>query len=147
LQNTTKSINRKEVLIVMGELNAKVGSSHVGLELIMGKHSLGAMNNNGELFVDFCVSNNLFTGGTIFAHKNCRKASWVSSDHRTQNQIDHLAISRKWRRSLLDVRNKLGADIGSDHHLMMAKVQIKIPAAKKKFESPRKRFDVQKLQN
>jgi hypothetical protein len=30
---------------------------------------------------------------------------------------------------------------------MIAKVQIKIPAAKNKFESPRKRFDVQKLQN
>jgi hypothetical protein len=33
-----------------------------------------------------------------------------------------------------------GADIGSDHHIMMAKVQIKIPAARKKFESPIKRF-------
>jgi hypothetical protein len=94
-----------------------------------------------------CASNDLVIGGTIFAHKNCHKVSWVSSDHRTQNQIDHLAFSRKWRRSLLDVRNKRGADIGSDHHLMMAEVQIKITAAKKKFESPRKRFDVKKVQN
>jgi hypothetical protein len=36
---------------------------------------------------------------------------------------------------------------GDINHLMMAKVQIKIAAAKKKFETPRKRFDVQKLQN
>jgi hypothetical protein len=37
------------MLIVMGDLNAKVGSSNVGLEHIMVKHGLGAMNNNGEL--------------------------------------------------------------------------------------------------
>jgi exonuclease III len=49
LQNTIKSVNKKKVLIVMGDLNAKVGSSNVGLEHIMGKHGLGAMNN-GEFF-------------------------------------------------------------------------------------------------
>jgi hypothetical protein len=85
LQNTIKSVSKKDLLIVTGDLNAKVGLSNVGLEHIMGKHSQGEINNNGELFVDFCASNDLVIGGTIFAHKNCHKVSRVSLDYRTQN--------------------------------------------------------------
>jgi hypothetical protein len=44
------------------------------------------------------------------------------------------------------VRNKRGADIGSDHHLMVADFRLKILATRKKFETRRKKYDVQKLQ-
>lgn len=47
----------------------------------------------------------------------------------------------------MDVRNRRGTDIGSDHHLMIARIRIKISAAKAKGETQEKRFDVQKLQN
>ena len=33
-------------------------------------------------------------------------------------QIDHIMINSKWRRSLLDVRDRRGAEVGSDHHLL-----------------------------
>jgi endonuclease/exonuclease/phosphatase family metal-dependent hydrolase len=35
-----------------------------------------------------------------------------------QNQTDHIYISQRWKRLLLDVRNKRGTEIGSDHHLI-----------------------------
>jgi hypothetical protein len=35
------------------------------------------------------------------------------------------------------VRNKRGADIGSDHHLMVADFRLKILATRKKFETRR----------
>ena len=79
--------------------------------------------------MDFCASHDLVTGGTIFPHKDCHKVTWVSPDHKTENQIDHVAVGRQWRRSLLNVRNKRGADIGSDHHLV-AKFRMKIQAYK-----------------
>jgi hypothetical protein len=37
-------ISRKDVILVMGDLNAKVGSNNEGLEHIMGKHGLGYIN-------------------------------------------------------------------------------------------------------
>ena len=97
--------------------------------------------------VNSCADNELIIGGTIFPHKNCHKVSWVSPDFRTENQIDHFLISRKWRRSLLDVRNRRGADIGSDHHLMIARIRIKIAAIKKHFETRKMKYDVGKLKN
>ena len=35
-------------------------------------------------------------------------------------------INSKWRRSLLDVRVRRGADVGSDHHLLQATVKLKL---------------------
>ena len=46
--------------------------------------------------------------------------TWESSNHRDRNQIDHIAINGRYRRSLLDTRAMKGADVGSDHHLVMA---------------------------
>ena len=65
-------------------------------------HGLGTMNKNGELFADFCTFNDLVIGGSVFPHKMMHKATLVSPDGKTENQIDRITISRKWRRSLLE---------------------------------------------
>ena len=49
------------------------------------------------------------------------KVTWVSPDSRTENKIDHICVSSKFRRSVLDVRVKRGADVASDHHLFMSR--------------------------
>jgi hypothetical protein len=97
--------------------------------------------------VDFCASHDLVIGGTIFLHRDCHKVTWVSPEHKTKNQIDHVAIRRKWRRSLQDVRNKRGADIGSDHHLIVAKFKMKIQAYNRRTGKLRKRYDIGKLKD
>lgn len=91
----------------------------------MGKYGLGEMNENGELFADFCPLNKLVIGGSIFPPKRAHKVTWVSPDNRTENQIDHTCVSSKFRRSILDVRAKSGADVASDHHLLMGRCQLK----------------------
>ena len=52
--------------------------------------------------------------------------TWVSPDNTTENQIDHICVSSKFRRSLLDVRAKRGADVPSDHHLLMGRCHLKL---------------------
>ena len=44
----------------------------------------------------------------------------------TSNQIDHIIINGKWRRSLQDVRVCRGADIYSDHYLVTARLKLKL---------------------
>jgi hypothetical protein len=124
-----------------------VGQDNEGLEHVMGRHGLGERNENGQLFVDFCASHDLVIGGTIFPHKDCHKVTWVSSDHKTENQIDHVAVGRQWRRSLLDVKNKRGVDIGSDHHLVVEKFKMKIQAYKHTARQLRKRYDTSNLKD
>ena len=57
-----------------------------------------------------------------------------------------MAFSKRWRSSLQDVRVKRGADAGSDHHLLLAKVRLRI-AKVKKGETYRVRFEVSKLRD
>ena len=111
-----------ELTILMGDMNAKIGCCNVGYEEVMGTHGLGEMNNNGERFADLCTEHELVIGGSVFPHKRVHKATWVSPNYRTENQIDHLCISRKFRRTLLDVRVMRGADASSDHHLLASKL-------------------------
>jgi hypothetical protein len=62
---------------------------------------------------------------------------------RVQNQTDHICKSKSWRKSLLDVRNKQGADVGSDHHMIMGILKIYISRGRK-ITSDRKKYDVRK---
>ena len=101
---------KKDLVIVMGDFNANVGKDNTGCERTMGRHGLGKMNANGEMFADFCSLFECVIGGSVFHHKETHKATWVSPNRITENQIDPICVSRKSRRSLLDVRVKRGAD-------------------------------------
>ena len=75
---------KKDIFILGGDLNAKLGQENEGLEHIMGRHGLGERNESRQLFVDFCAKHDLVIGGTIFPHKDCHKVTWVSPDHKTE---------------------------------------------------------------
>jgi endonuclease/exonuclease/phosphatase family metal-dependent hydrolase len=145
LQKTLTETPKKDMKVLMGDFNAKVGSDNDTIENVMGKHGLGEMNENGELLVEACGMNELRIGGTLFPHKECHKVTWVSPDSRTQNQIDHICVSAKWSNKLQDVRNKRGADIGSDHHLLMGVLCLNTSYVSKTRTHARKKFETAKL--
>ena len=125
LQAEKERVPAHDVLIIMGDLNAKVGSDNVGRERTMGNQGCGTMNENGEKLCDFCGLSNVMIGGTLFAHKDIHKLTWISPNARDQNQIDHIMINNTWRRSLWDVRVRRGVGVGSEHHLLQATVKLK----------------------
>lgn len=110
----------------MGDFNAKIGSNNLGFEVIMGQQGLGKMNENGERFANLCAISNLVIGRGFFHHRHIHKANWVSPDLMTENQIDHVCIGKKFRRSLQDVRVRRGADVASDQHLMVVHIKLKL---------------------
>ena len=104
----------------------RVGEENTGRERAMGTESFGCINNNGERLSDLCVENNLVIGGTLFKHRNIHKTTWRSPDNNTVSQINHVIVNQKWRRSLQDVRARRGADVGSDHVLVVATLSLTI---------------------
>ncbi|GFS09471.1 craniofacial development protein 2-like [Elysia marginata] len=112
----------------------------------MGIHGCGSINNNGERLVELCASNDLVIGGTLFEHPAIHKLTWYSPNGRDKNQIDHIAINNIWRKSLLDVRVKRGADVGSDHLLVIASIRLKLSRTDRR-DMHQKRLDVNKLKD
>ena len=147
LQGVLDHTPRRDIRILMGDLNAKTGSNNTGRERTMGRHGLGCLNENGERFADLCAVNDLVIGGSIFPHKTIHKATWISPDGRSSNQIDHIAIGRKWRRSLMDARVKRGADVASDHHLLLGIIKVKLRAHQDRTCTPQYKYNTQNLKS
>ena len=102
----------------MGDLNAEVGSENRKGEREIGQHGIGNINENGELFADFCAVNRLVIGRTLSTYKLPQDYMGVTSWKYRKSNRPHCHISR--RSSLQDARNKRGADAASDHHLLTA---------------------------
>ena len=92
LQKAIDNVPSHDVLLVIGDLNAKVGCSNERREKIMGGKGCGDINENGERLADICGLNDLVIGGTIFEHKEIHKLTWISPDGNVKNQIDHVSI-------------------------------------------------------
>ena len=136
----------RDVTILMGDFNAKIGNDNTGNEDIMGKHGVGEKNDNGERFIEVCSLNQMVIGGSVFPHKKIHKTTWISPNHCTENQIDHMCINKKFRRSCEDVRVKRGADVPTDHHLVVMKLKLRL----KRYDNNRnnrKKYNVELLKN
>ena len=147
LQGILMELNSRDINVLLGDFNAKIGTDNTGYERVMGTHGLGEMNENGGMFLDTCAQYDFVVGGSVFPHKNIHKATWVSPDHTTTNQIDHICINTKFRRSLLDVKAKRGADVASDHHLVTAKLKLKLRRHWNNQDGRRRKYNVSFLQD
>ena len=130
LQATLENVHRRDLLLVMGDLNAKVGSDNMNFERVMGREGCGLQNENGERLVEWCAFNNMIIGGTLFPYRNIYKLTWTSPNGRDQNQIDHLMVNSMWRRSLLDITVKRGADASTPRYDIS---RLQDPRTKKAF--------------
>ena len=148
LQEVIDSVHQHDILIITGDMNAKVGSDNRSFERVMGTHGLGVRNDNGERLCSLCDANELVITGTIFPRKDIHKKTWRSPDGITENQIDHTLVRRKFRKSSIDTRVMRSADIGSDHFLVCTSIKLMLMKARKEGrKSNRIRFDTDKLKH
>ena len=98
LQNLLELTPKKDVLFIIGEWNAKVGSQET--PGVMGKFGLGILNEAGQKLIEFCQENALFIANTLFQQHKRRLYTWTSPDGQYQNQIDYTLCSQRWRSSI-----------------------------------------------
>ena len=59
LQDVTEQVHNHDMLIITGDINAKVGNLVNGLGRVMGRHGLGTVNDNGARLKEFCNFNEM----------------------------------------------------------------------------------------
>ena len=88
-QALMEQVPRRDVKIVMSDINAKCETNQTGREEVMGRRGERAkINENGERWAGFCQVNDLVIGRTLFPHKKCHKRTWISPYGVTENQKD-----------------------------------------------------------
>ena len=102
---------QRDVLFILGDWNAKVGSQDI--PGVLGKFDLGVQNKAGQRLTEFCQENTLVIGNTLFQQHKRRLYTWTSSDGQYQNKIDYILCSQIWRSSIQSAKARPGADCGS----------------------------------
>ena len=85
LQDLLELTPKKDVLFIIGDWNAQVGSQEI--PGVMGKFGLGVQNKAGQRLIEFCQENALVIANTFFQQHKRRLYTW-KSDGQYQNQID-----------------------------------------------------------
>ena len=75
------------------------------------------------------------------------KATWVSPDGITRNQIGYLLSNKRFRNSVKDTRVYRSADIGSDHYLVCTTVKLRLKKQTEGKKGIRVKYDTTKLKN
>ena len=116
LQDLLELSPKKDVLFIIGDWNAKVGSQETP-----GVAGLGMWNEAGQRLIEFCQENALVIVNTLFQQHKRRLYTWTSPDGQHWNQIDYILCSLRWRSPIQLEKTRPGADCGSDHELLITK--------------------------
>ena len=83
LQDLLELTPKKDVLFIIGNWNAKVGSQEtLG---VTGKFGLGVQNEAGQRLIEFCQENALVTENTLVQQHKRRLCTWTSPDDQYRN--------------------------------------------------------------
>ena len=141
LQQTIDQAPTRDTIFVIGDFNAKVGS---GEDLpAVGKFGWGERNDAGDRLVQCCTENRLAIMNTWFKQPKRRLYTWTAPGGEHRNQIDYFLCQRRWKSSILAVKTLPGADCGSDHQLLVAKIKITLTTIKK--PPATRRFDMDNI--
>ena len=109
LQDLLELTPQKDVLFIIGDWNAKVGSQET--PGVTGKFVLGIRNEAGQRLIEFCQENTLVIANTVFQQQKRRLYTWTFTDGRYQNQIDYILCSQRCRSYIQSGKTRPGADL------------------------------------
>ena len=95
LQDLLERTPKKDVLLIIGDWNAKVGSQEI--PGVTAKFGLGVQNEAGQRLIEFCQENALVIANTLYQKHKRRLYTWTSPDGQCQNQTDYILCSQRWR--------------------------------------------------
>ena len=114
LQDLIELTPLKDILFIIGDWNAKVGSQETSR--VTGKFGLGVQNEAGQRLIEFCQRNTLVIANTRFQKHKRRLYTWTSPDTEIRLIIFFVAKDGEALYS-----QQKGAGCGSDYEHLIAK--------------------------
>ena len=129
----------------MGDLNARVRRDVKAWGEVIGRHGEETKNRNGQRLLSACAANELVILNTFFQHKDIHKYTWESRGRGLRTIIDYFVVRKALRAGVADVKVIRGAEVGSDHYLVLMKLKLKIRKQRKPEKSIQQKLRLNKL--
>ena len=105
-------------------------------------------NKRGLRLLEFATFNDLVLVNTCGHHKASRRRTWHSPNGQHHSQINYILVRKRFRSGVSSARTRSfpGADIGSDHNLLMKTFRLRL----KRISRPkhiRLKFDLEKVKD
>jgi hypothetical protein len=149
LQEVVDKTPKKDILVVQGDWNAKIGEDACkNWKRTCGRYCNAQTNERGLRLLEFATYNDLILANTFGQHKTSRRWTWHSPSGEHHNQIDYIMLKSRVQSSvnIAKTRSFPGADIGSDHDLVMMTFRLHLKKVQKENHT-RIKFDLEKLKD
>ena len=130
----TSGLQKQIVLNVQRIFNARVGNDVEEWIGVIGKHGERVKTDSGSRLLRFSAENEFSIMNTHFEHKEILTFTWKCPGRQLRSIIDYFLVRADLRKDVNDVRVVHGAEIGSDHHLMLMKMKVRGRKQTKKTE-------------
>lgn len=156
LHATLKNISKRDLLVLMGDFNAKTGSGRHLFPNNIGHYGKGELNNNGIALLECLSKHDLILTNTLFQHKLAHRTTWtgrkrnqLSFDGKPRrnhyyNQIDYIIVKNEHRCFIQNSRSHGGCLTDTDHKMVKMTSTIKWYKMKEE-KIKRTNIDVQKF--
>ena len=142
LQNVmNRGISKRRMILLSGDFNGRIGQderlAHGSLVKYGGER---ALSESGRRLIEFYIENQLLVGNSFYPHKKVHKITYEAEGTGAKSVIDYFIYPQDIRDSILDVKVIRGAELCTDHWLLVMDTRFKRPAR------PRtKRLEVTKI--
>ena len=131
-QTVEKAQEENKHVFIIGDWNARIGNDSRRSFGCMGKYGMErTRNGNGDRMLEFCIDNQLLIGNTFYPHKSIHQITFVSEERNVKSAIDYCVYTKNARYAVHDVRVFRGAELSTQHRLLIMSTEFKPPRNRK----------------
>ncbi|XP_023815252.1 uncharacterized protein LOC111948070 [Oryzias latipes] len=147
LRNLLQSVPADDKVIILGDVNARVGQDSVAWKGALGKHGVGSCNDNGRLLLELCTEHQFTISNTLFQQKASLKTIWMHPRSKHWHLIDYIIVRQRDTKDVLHNRVMPSAECHTDHRLVRCKLNHHFKPKPKKGGALKKKLNISGLQS
>ena len=129
---------KNDSIIILGDLNPRVGKDWLLWPPVLGKHGVGNMNSNGLMLLEFCSRHHFTVMGSMFQPKDSLKTTLQHLRSKHWHQIDDALANKPAKQHITVTKVYTKADCLTDHRFLICKCSFRILCKKKCLKPPTK---------
>lgn len=123
LNDLITEIPTQDQIVILGDLNARVGNDYDSWPTCLGKHGIGTVNENGQRILEFCTLHNMCITNTLFPQRPHLKTSWRHPRSKLWHQLDLIIVRKEHSKNVKKTRAYHSADCDTDHSLVGCQIK------------------------